>query len=387
MSSQVVQFPLLPEPTRMPEASFRRVLLAWVLTELEGREAFMLPRREAQMEFNRSNGRLVSKHLAGLVGDGWLVSFEDDESDAYWYVHGRRLARPTALRKDWLDLADGLWGQQGLLRTYEDVAALSHGMPGINGMLVLSTLARCESPISSGELHQYLCSFMKRPTVVKRLNRLINEDLAKFTADGYVATDDWRAELDKLVATSKAGALRSEKICDQVERDRSNFSEFRGSGRLTPKERKWLRRQPCVRCGGRSSQVEHFPPKKFDGFDHRHTAFAICEQCNNDTSGFIKRLPWVEPLRVTETFIADGVDPGDLLRASVEKGLRRFYRAFKDGDVDAALLAIQIPRSLCLDWKAKGPIPWKREPGTARSRGSRTSKGKAAPRTDSRLPY
>ena len=80
MSSQVVHLPLLPEPTRMPEASFRRVLLAWVLTELGGREALMLPRREAQMEFNRSNGRLVSKHLAGLVGDGWLVSFEDDES-------------------------------------------------------------------------------------------------------------------------------------------------------------------------------------------------------------------------------------------------------------------------------------------------------------------
>jgi len=167
----------------------------------------------------------------------------------------------------------------------------------------------------------------------------------------------------------------------------SRLADRREILKNTSQERKRLLRQPCVRCGGRASQVEHFPPKKFDGFDHRHTAFAICWDCNNATSGFIKSLDKIPPLRVTETCIADGIDPGDLLRASVEKGLRRFYRAFKDGDVDAALLAIQIPRSVCLDWKAKGTIPWKRQPGTIRSRGTRTLKGKAAPRTDSRLPY
>ena len=379
--------PPLPEPRRMPGRSFPCVLLAWVLAELGRSDALMLPRRDAQMVFNRSNGRLVSKHLAGLVRDRWLRSFEDDESDAYWYARGSRLTRSAGLRSDWSELADALWGPGGLLRTYEDPAALSHGMPGINGMLVLSSLAHCESPASSAALHQYLSSFMKRPTVVKRLNSAIADGLVEATADGYVTADDWRDKLDELVATRKAAAPRARKISGQVERDRQNYSKFRGSGRLTPQERKRLLRQPCVRCGGRASQVEHFPPKKFDGFDHRHTAFAICRGCNNATSGFIKSLDKIPPMRVTETCIADGIDPGDLLRASVEKGLRRFYRAFKDGDVDAALLAIQIPRSVCLDWKAKGAIPWKRQPGTIRSRGTRTLKGKAAPRTDSRLPY
>ena len=168
------------------------------------------------------------------------------------------------------------------------------------------------------------------------------------------------------------------------------FAKRLRDGGITDLQLLELKKLPCVMCGGRSSQKEHFPPRKYKDSWRTHSLWAICKPCNNRTSSFIRALPSKEelqPPKVEEFWWVPGIDPGDLLQASMEFRLRRFYQASENGDKDEAVRAIRMALSIYNHMEERGLLTTERIPETKRSRGQRTLKGSARPLSGSRLPY
>ncbi len=205
--------------------------------------------------------------------------------------------------------------------------------------------------------------------------------------DGLVACAGWEETLESLVAHLPAGDARKAKVARRISEERTAYAEAVRLGWITPEERRSLRKLPCVRCGGRSNEIEHFPPQKFNEFNHPVLLWAICDACNWHYSPFIRSLRRPDPPESIELVVAPGVDPGDLLRSSTEVGLRRFYAAADNGDLDAALEAIQRCWALWLRLNESQPLSKERLPGTRRPRSSRTLRNRGAALPKSRLPH
>ncbi len=194
--------------------------------------------------------------------------------------------------------------------------------------------------------------------------------------------------LARLVVELPAGADRQQRIRQRVLLDRVAFTALLRSGAITAEERAQLFARPCVRCGSRSTEVEHFPPRKFLDLNHRHLVWAICSTCNNHYSIFIRGLPKPPTPASQVVVVADGADSVEWLRASLEVGLRRLYAAADGGNQEEALAAIR--RSLAL-WQAlslDGSIPNHRTTSNAKPWTRRTKTGRRPTAgSRSRLPY
>lgn len=384
----LMPLPLLPSPSARPGTSFRCVVLAYVLARLDGSDSLPLPRRDLQAAFNRSGGTGVSTHLKRLRVDGWLaLERRTVGREAHVYTTGRLLDADPVLRGTWGAIAEGLWGSEGLLTRFLGSPAFGHGCVGENRLLCLSAVTQSATPMTSVELADYLRVFMTDRTVRSCVADLRRDGLVGSDGDGLVAATDWEETLELLVSHLPAGDARKEKVDRRISEERRVYAEAVRLGWVTPEERRSLRRLPCVQCGGRSGEIEHFPPRKFNPSNHPFLLWAICGPCNSQYSGFIRRMSRPDPPESVELVVALGVDPGDLLRSSTEVGLRRFYTAADNGDLDAALEAIQHCWALWLQLNESQPLPKGRLPGTRRPRSSRTLRNRGAAMSGSRLPY
>ncbi|MBN4084028.1 hypothetical protein JYT54_00875 [bacterium AH-315-A03] len=344
-------------------------------------------RRDIQTFFNRSGGTRVSKHLRGLVEEGWLAVAERTRGRIpHTYCRGPLLRRRTLLREDWQSIATSLWGHGGLLAEFRGSPALGVGCLGPCRVLVLAAVVY-DPPVPASVLRGYLAAWMSRQTVWAATKTLMDVGLIELADGGFVPVEGWREILDRLVAELPAGADRQQRISQRVLLDRETFTELLRSGAVSPEERAQLLARPCVRCGARSTEIEHFPPRKFLALNHRYLVWAICSACNNHLSIFIRGLP-KPPTPASQVVVAaDGADRVEWLRASLEVGLRRLYAAADVGNQDEALGAIR--RSLAL-WRAlslEGPIPSQRT-RSDRSRTRRTKTGRSPTAgSQSRLPY
>ena len=79
-----------------------------------------------------------------------------------------------------------------------------------------------------------------------------------------------------------------------------------------------------------------------------------------------------------------GIDSGDLLQASMEFRLRRFYQAFENGDKDEAVRAIRMALPIYYHMEERCLLATGWIPGTKRSRGQGTLKESARPLSGSR---
>ena len=383
----LMSLPRLPSPSARPGTSFRCVVLAYVLACLGGSDSLPLPRRDVQAVFNRSGGTGVSTHLKGLCVDGWLaLDRRTVDREAHVYRRGRLLDADPVLRDAWEAISEGLWGSEGLLTRFQGSSAFGHGCVGENRLLCLSAITRSATPVTSVELAGYLGVFMTGRTVRRCVADLMRDGLIGPDGDGLVAAVGWEETLESLVAHLPAGDARKVKVAKRISEDRTVYAEAVRLGWITPEERRSLRKLPCVRCGGRSNEIEHFPPRKFNKSNHPVLMWAICTRCNRHYSGFIRSLRRPDPPESIELVVAPGVDPGDLLRSSTEVGLRRFYAAADNGDLDAALEAIQRSWALWLRLNESQPLPKERLPGTRRPRSSRTLRNRGAALPESRLP-
>ena len=341
--------PQLPCPVHRLEPPYRRVLLSYALGRIKSRTEGDISRRDLQQEFNRSNGRLVSKHLSGLVKQGWLgIRKKSRGVYANRYTSGRRFTRSPKLRKDWLELSSCLFGDNGLLSNLFSRSAFGPGFLGVNGLLVVSTLNNSLRPLSAKELHQYLGFFMSRQTINNVLLKLARQSpVLAVNSDGL-----WDCPNDVLNAlqtyeTTRGPDRRSKKTRARIQFERTEHGVRVKRGLLTPSDEKRLKTS-CIRSKTHKKpfEVEHFPPKKFLRAwlqkDHIDLSWGICADCNKKYGSWIKKqsapiLDISTPIKIT---IQAGVDIRRVVLARLETNLRRFYKSVDSGDDSKALKLI-----------------------------------------------
>ena len=339
----------LPCPEHRLEPTYRRVLLPYALGRIKSRTEGDISRRDLQQEFNRSNGRLVSTHLSGLVEQGWLsVRKKSRGVYANRYTSGRRFVRSPKLRKDWLELSDCLFGDGDLLSNLFSRSAFGPGFLGVNGLLVVSTLNNSLRPLSAKELHQYLGFFMSRQTINNVLLKLARQSpVLAIKIDGL-----WKCPNDVLSAlhtyeTTRGPDKRSKKTRARIKLERAKHGVRVKRGLLTPADEKRLKTS-CIRSKTHKKpfEIEHFPPKKFLRAwlqkDHIDLSWGICAACNKKYGSWIKQqsapiLDMSTPIKIT---IKAGVDIRRAVLARLETNLRRFYKSVDSGDDSKALKLI-----------------------------------------------
>jgi hypothetical protein len=348
------------------EPPYRRVLLPYALGRIKSRTEGDISRRDLQQEFNRSNGRLVSKHLSGLVRHGWLsVRKKSRGVYATRYSSGRRFARSPKLRKDWLELSACLFGDSGLLSNLFSRSAFGPGFLGVNGLLVVSTLNNSLRPLSAKELHQYLGFFMSRQTINNVLLKLAKHlPVLAIKSDGLRdCTNDVLNAL-QTYETTRGPNIRSKKTRAGIQFERAEHGVRVKRGLLTPADEKRLKTS-CIRSKTHKKpfEVEHFPPKKFlrawlQG-DHIDLSWGICADCNNRYGHWIKKqsapiLDTSTPIKIT---IKAGFDIRRVVIARLETNLRHFYKSVDSGNDSKALkLIVDAYRLWLAVIKAEIPI-------------------------------
>ena len=358
--------PRLPCPANRLDPPFRRILLPYALERIKTRKSGDISRRDLQQEFNRSNGRLVSKHLSGLVKQGWLsVRKRSRGVYASRYAGGKRFARSPKLRKDWLELSTCLFGDKGLLSNLFSRDAFGPGFLGVNGLLIVSTLNNSRRPLSVNELHQYLGFFMSRQTINNVLLKLARQSpVLAIKSDGL-----WNCPNDVLNAlqtyeTTRGPNRRSKKTRARIQFERVEHGVRVKRGLLTPNDEERLKTS-CIRSKTHKMpfEVEHFPPKKFLRAwlqkDHIDLSWGICADCNNRYGHWIKKhsapiLDTSTPIKIT---IRAGEDIRRVVLARLETNLRRFYKSVDSrDDIKALKLIVDAYRLWLAVIKAEIPL-------------------------------
>ncbi len=369
------RFEITP-PEASPSAAFGKICLAFVLFECRKTGFYTLPRRGVQLLFTRAGGPAASRQLKSLVKGGWLHQTVDNTtSEAFIYSLGRRLRQDDELFADWTLIASSLYGYDGLIKPFKGSAAWGIGCLGPNGVYLLALLVRSDSRLRKQEL-DILCKWiMSKDRVRVYLKKLVESQIATKSDSGYQIHESWKQNLQIFIDSLPSGTQRQRAVKERVKAERYGYMHIARSRRLSKIEREALRLMKCVRCGGKSTEMEHWPPKKFGGYDHRHLVWSICEICNDDTRAFIRSLPKINFQPAIKVRFKTN-DPIDMVRASLHVNLGKFYRAADLDDKPAAIEAIRRPVGLWLRLEKDDLITVKRPKSSKRrKRGTRLIKG------------
>lgn len=371
-------FLLLPSlllPSRMPDSVSQRVYLAFILSEFQDDKPVPLSRRGGQKLFNRGSGRLVSKDLKELSRGGWLLARRVEGSEAFAYSPGVRLTKNEKLFDEWREFSESLFGRTGLVKRFVNSSVWGHGLLGFSQTLVLGTLVYRRQAFRRVDVRNYLAGLVGVSTIDTAIKTLLDAKVLTKEGKRFERHPKWKANLQVLLHSHIAGTARRHKIAKRVALERQSYGRLIRDGKLTSRERKNLLREPCVRCGARAEQVEHFPPRKFGGEDHIHMVWAICKHCNTQTKGFIQRLKHMELPTSRLLIVKPGVDVNDLLRASLAKSLAKFYVAAKQKDYDKGHRIITNSLVLIDTIKRAELLQSHRQHKNSRRPGQRNNKG------------
>ena len=202
--------PRLPLPTTLPDRPSLRFLLVLVVWEISTRADGALSRRELQENLNRVCGKSVSASLRRLVNGRWLsIRKETIGRQSHRYELGARLSLKAEAASCWRDLAEKMFGGNGLVFGLNDGASFGHRFLGINGMLVLGVLRGSRRPLTVSEVASYLQMFMARQTVDNRLKKLNKNKLVVETDDGWLRMANNRsADVDVTQKRVQRSALK-----------------------------------------------------------------------------------------------------------------------------------------------------------------------------------
>lgn len=384
----MVTLPELTPPSKMPSSSSQRIYLAFILEDYALGSPGPFSQRGARKLFNRGGGRLVSEDLKALCDGGWLNARRFEETEALTYRPGRLLTGKPKLHAEWQSLSSSLFGNGGLVKKFVNSAVWGHGVLGFNQTLVLGTLVYRHQSFRRVDIIKYLDGFVGVSSIDAALKTLVDAQIVRKKDGLYTRTKNWNKNLKIFLDGQKGGTARKERITREVRNDRQRYATLCRLGHLTPKERKALLTNPCLRCGGKANQVEHFPPRKFGGKDHPHLVWAICKKCNTETKSFIRKLGPLPPITETCLRIRSGLDPNLYLRASLAVALRHFYRAADDKDYSKGLRIVHRSCQLIRNFDSSGLLRSRGQPGPKRRRGNRAIRGlRPTVRESSRLSY
>ena len=332
----------LPElllPTNYPDNPFQRILLSWIVAELDRRVDGHLSRREVQGVFNRSGGDIVSEHLRELVADEWIQIRKPSKGmSANHYTYGKRLKPKSVNSSPVRHLASTLFGDDGLLTPLMSSPAIGTNFLGTNGLLIVGILKRSSRKLRPLEIFKYAPMFMVRSTIDNRLKKLLQAGLVKKEGKHWSIATDFELALTKYEAKSGAIARleRSRKIF-KIERERLGLRIKKG--KLTHAEETQLKKDGCICCGKKKGymEIEHFPPRHWGGFDHIDLCWGIHKICNNRYSSKIKKyqLPTLD--KSVQITLDENTDIRQIVVAVLETSIKRFYKAFDEGRDDEAV--------------------------------------------------
>jgi len=372
----MVKFPVLVFPSESPAAATQRIYLAFILSEFRIGHPFELSQRSGRKMFNRGNGGDFSKDLRELRAEGWLTAQQVGDTEGLCYSPGKKLEQNSALFEEWQAFTTSLFGKQGLVSKFVNSPVWGHGVFGFKQTLVLGALVYRKQKFRRVDLVNYLQKLMSQSTIDSALKKMVEAKIISFTDGYYVRSQSWEENLKIFVDGHPGGKARQVRIRREVAIDRRRYANLIRDGKLSPKDREKLLRNPCVRCGRKSKEVEHFPPVKFGGNDHPHLVWAICHSCNARTKAFIKRIPLFET-RPGKLHIAKlGIDPNDLLRASLSNGLGKFYKAAEKFDYAEGRRIIEKACSLVLHLEVNGLLKKRRTVKVNRPQSVRVKKAK-----------
>lgn len=384
----MVTLPELTPPSKMPSSSSQRIYLAFILEDYALGSPGPFSQRGGRKLFNRGGGRLVSRDLKALCDGGWLSSRRFEETEALTYRPGKLLIGKPKLHAEWKSLSSSLFGTGGLVKKFVNSAVWGHGVFGFNQTLVLGTLVYRHQSFRRVDIIKYLDGLVGISSIDSALRTLVDAQIVRKEDGLYTRTKNWNKHLKTFLDGQKGGTARKERIAREVRNDRQRYSTLCRVGHLTPKERRALLTNPCLRCGGKANQVEHYPPRKYGGDDHTHLVWAICKECNKKTRFFIQKLGPLPPFRGCVLVVKKGLDANVLLRTSLVHDLRHFYKAAGRRDYATGIRVVHKSLQFIDDLETLGLLRKHPTSRLVNKRGARSVKGRnPIIRESSRLSY
>lgn len=355
--------PHLPNLEVLPRMSINcMVLLSRIAKYSLDGEPVDLSQRFIAEAFNRSRRASVIRWLEILQHQNLIqISRYSKGLRPHGYSLTDRVLGNENILNPISDLAESLYGRDGLLSGWKYTASWGHGALNASGTLVLAYLLRSPNQVTAKHIANYLRPLVSPRTVRSALAKLEVIQVVRREQDHVALSPVWESNLYSFLDSCDAGTDRLQRGNERREHERQMAAElYRGTG-MSNYDLDMLLKRPCVYCYEESSQQEHFPPRRFLEFhgvqsDRLHV-WAVCGGCNSDRSAFIRSLP-LNPIPMADEWgFNDGVNLGAICLVSGNYHIRRFNDAYESGDKVAAVNAINATINLMRIARMEGLRP------------------------------
>lgn len=336
---------LIPLVTTRPTDLLDQFLVALVVLETSISGHSEESQRTTSGHFNRSNSAKISARKNRLAKEGWL-SLEKKSRGLipHRYSVGKRLTSDPPLHNEWLGLAEALFGSNGLIRDWIGSPAWGYGCLSESGVLVLAGVKSAQKPIRPSHLATALGCMTTTQTISRWCKSFCEIGVMERLDDArYQLASKWEEQLQSYFTSNPACCDRQQRIHNTTRQQRQLIQHYVLRGALTSYEKSRYRQLPCVRCGGKSHHVEHFPPRRYlEGVASPNcplVLWSICSRHNLSMGAFIRDLPAYSAQSRTSVFpsIQSAVR---CYAARSNRELQAFYLAVDRQDKRDALTAI-----------------------------------------------
>lgn len=344
----VSELPVIPRVSALPKRVFMRVVLSWFVHCAGRPKGLQNSQRQICSRFNRSNREIIGNYLKEARENDFIrLSIPSDGLKPDVHVRGAFFDNRTRDSDRFIQLGNSLWGsQKGLLSQWPFPSAWGHGCTPPAAILCLATLRILEEPIPKKALRKYLEPLVPESSFNEAIRWMRNSQLLIEEVSGLRVSEDWNERFTQFLVANRAGFMRQSKgdLRRRKEIDAHRTRVLKET--ISQDEREKLRTLPCVwkNCPNNGTELEHFPPRRFlrhlDDQTNRHLVWSICEEHNDQTNGFIKKIMQVPPncsgqLRIDARYcIHETYDVVSNIR------IAQYYAAFERGDLESAARVI-----------------------------------------------
>jgi hypothetical protein len=375
----IVDLPVIPRVSVLPDRVFRRVVLAWFIYWAGRPKGLENSQRQICSRFNRSNREIIGNYLKEAREANFLkLLTASDGLNPDVHVRGAFFDDRTRDRDRFIQLANSLWGsQKGLLSQWPYPSAWGHGCTPPAVILCLATLNVLDEPIQRKALREYLEPLVPESSFNDAIRWMRGKDLIVLDACGLTASKDWQEKFVRHLFTSLAGSNRQERGDRRRKRESDTNRSRVKKATITRSEQDALKRLPCVKrgCKKLGTEMEHFPPHRFTKHlqdqTNKHLVWSICEE-HNDAS-FIRSLKSIPPVKSGQLFIDARYAKWEIYDAVSNLYIQRYYKAKENNDkalADEVIKKISSILNLITDaTESESTVVIPHRKGTRESRG------------------
>lgn len=358
----IFELPVIPRVLVLPDRVFRRVVLAWFIYRAGRPRGLENSQRQICSRFNRSNREIIGNYLKEARELGFLrLLTPSDGLNPDVHIRGVFFDDRTRDGERFIQLANSLWGsQKGLLSQWPYPSAWGHGCTPPAVILCLATLNVLDEPIERKALREYLEPLVPESSFNDAVRWMRGRDLIVLEACGLTTSKDWQEIFVRHLFTSLAGNNRQERGDRRRKRESDTNRSRVKKATITRAEQDALKRLPCVRkgCKRLGTEMEHFPAHRFlrhlEDQTNRHLVWAICEEHNDETQSFIKKMMPIAPNYSGQLHLDARYSGMDMYDIVSNVRIQQFYFAFECGDLEKASQIINKTLALWMSTSSGG---------------------------------